>query len=155
MNVHEECCIPWDPIPREYNRLSELSVTDFGEVIIDTMDGVACILHSFPPGEDFQRDHRWRVFFPQILAYRHRPIVFGAWPEALPLTQPPKSWSISGKGYVALWEITPSVYVAQSVQPTRRNAVHHYVLMNHDMAYEVIALSYRVEDLGVYDSDLA
>jgi len=153
VNVHEERCIPWDPIPREYNRWSDLAVTNFGEVGVETTDGVACIILSFLPGEDFQHDHRWRIFFPQVLAYRLRPVVFGGWPEALPLTQPPKSWSSSGKGFIALWEIAPSVYVAQSVDPHMRDRAHHYVLVNHDMAYEVIALaaSYRVEDLGEYE----
>jgi len=148
VNVHEERCIPWDPIPHEYNRLSDLSITEFGEVSVETMDGVACIIHSFPPGENSQRDHRWKIFFPGTLAFRLRPVVFGAWPQALPLTQPPKSWSSSGKGYIALWEIAPSVYVAQSVDPGTRDRAHHYVLQNHDTVYEVIAFGYKVEDLG-------
>lgn len=155
MNVHEERCIPWDPIPREYNRLSDLFITNFGEVEVETMDGVACVIESFLPDDPSQRDYRGRIFFPGTLAFRLRPVVFGAWPEALPLTQPPKSWFISGKGYIALWEIAPSVYVAQSVDPPMRDRAHHYVLQNHDTAYEVIASGYKVEDLGAYDSDLA
>ena len=150
METQAEQYIPWDPSPHEYNRASDVSISNFGEYGVETTDGVACIVHSFLPDAASRRRHRWRIFFRGTRAFRLRPIVFGEWPEALPITMPPKSWSISGNRRVALWEITSSVYVAQSVDPGDRDEAHHYVLVNHDMAYEVIAFDYRVEDLGEY-----
>jgi len=150
----EERCIPWDPIPHEYNRLSDLSITNFGEVGVERTEGVACILHSSGPDAAPRRRHRWRIFFEATRAFRLRPVVFGEWPEALPITLPPKSWSSSVNRRVALWEITSSVYVAQSIDPGDRDEARHYVLMNHDMAYEVIAFGYCVEDLGEYQSPI-
>ncbi len=152
MDEQVEHCVQWDPIPHEYNRLSDLGITNFGEVGVEEMDGVACIVHSSPPADGSERDttrrdHRWRIFFAP-LAYRLRPIA--QWPEALPTIWPPMSWSISGQRHVALWEVVASNYLAQSVDPTMRDDAHHYVLVNHDMAYEVIALYFTVEDLGEY-----
>jgi hypothetical protein len=155
----EERCIPWDPIPHEYNRASDLGITNFGEVGVETVDGVVCIVHSSSPADGperdtTRRDHRWRIFFEGTRAFRLRPVIFGEWPEALPITLPPKSWSISGNRRVALWEIASSVYVAQSIDPGDRDEARHYVLLNHDMAYEVVAFGYRVEDLGEYQRPL-
>lgn len=144
----DEQCIRWDPIPHAYNRLSDLSIIGFEEVHTETTDGVAYLIRSFRPDDESRRHHRWRIFFPMPWAHRLRPVVFDGWREALPLTLPPLSWSISGNRRVALWELTSSVYLAQSVDRDDREDARHYVLMNHDMAYEVIALGYRVDDLG-------
>jgi hypothetical protein len=156
-----EQCIPWDPIPHEYNRASDVSISNFGEYGVETTDGVACIVRSFLPEDSpdvaFRRYHRWRIFFPEPRAFRLRPlndVIFGKWPEGLPITRPPASWSASGKRRVALWEITSSDYKELYVDPDDRDDEHHYVLLNHDMAYEVIALGYGVEDLGEYQQPI-
>lgn len=146
MEEQNELCIQWDPIPHEYNRLSHLGVTSFGEVGDETTEGVACIISSSLPDDVSRRRRSWRIFFPMPWAYRLRPI--GDWKEALPITWPPASWSVSGNSRVALWELTSSTYLAQSADQDDRRDARHYVLMNHDMAYEVIALAYRVDDLG-------
>lgn len=152
MEAPAEYCIPWDPIPHEYSRLSDVGITHFAEYSVETTEGVACVVNSSLPADApdpaSERRHRWRISFPEPRAYRLNPV--GEWPEALPFTWPPTLWSTSGKRHAAFWEIASSRYVAQSVDPDpdTRAEVHHYVLMNHDMAYEVIALGYRVEDLG-------
>lgn len=145
MDEQAERCIPWDPIPHAYSHAPGLGITQFGEVRDGTPDGIAFHISAHLPGETAQRGHRWRLFFA-ALAYRLNPV--GWWPEALPLTMPPMSWSVSGKERVAFWEITSSRYLAQSVDPSMRDGAHHYVILYHDTAYEVIALYYTVDDLG-------
>jgi hypothetical protein len=137
--------IPWDPIPHEYNQLSDLAV-----YMLSTppKDGIVVTVSSFPLGE-VDTKYEWRLSFPDYFAYRERGE--GYWPDALPLTWPPergKGWAVDG-GMVALWEVVDPQFIRETVSPFSRDTVHHYVLMSHDVAFEIVAHSWRVEDLGL------
>jgi hypothetical protein len=140
-----EHAIPWDPIPHEYNRLSDLSVSTLSALPTPTGDGIAVTV-SCPPIGDWDTEYEWRLYFANCYAYRDRGE--GFWPDALPLTWPPERWAVHG-GHVALWEVVESQFIREAVAPESRDHAHHYVLMTHDVAFEVVAEGAHVEDLGL------
>lgn len=143
-------CIPWDPIPHEYNRLSDLVVGDLAETNYAGAGAVALTINAFLPDQWHGPWHEWRLYLLDASAYLVHGV--GHWTEALPVTRPPNGWAVDG-GHVAMWEVTASLLIAQTIAPHSREGVHHYVLMNHDIAYEFIAHRYAVEELGEVGSE--
>jgi hypothetical protein len=139
-----ERAIPWDPIPHEYNRLSDVDVSTLSTLPPPTGDGIAVTVWSSPIGE-WETEYEWRLSFPHCYAYRVRGV--GEWPGALPLTRLKAYWVVN-EGHVAFWQVVWSQFIRETVQPGLRWGVHRYVLMSHAVAYEFIADSLRVEDLG-------
>jgi len=109
---------------------------------------MAVTVLSSPVGE-WVTEYAWRPSFPHCFAYRDRGV--GDWPDALPLTWPPdrgKGWAVDG-GMVALWEVVDSRFIREMVSPFSRDTAHHYALMSHDVAFEVVTQDVHVEYLGL------
>ena len=142
--MQQEEAVPWDPIPHEFNRLSDLDVSDLRELRWPPEDGVSIIVSS-PPLESLNEEHQWRLVF-RVAAYMSHG--YDTWAGALPLTWPAQRWAVDG-WQVAMWEVANSLLIRQTVDYIQRDRFHHYVVMAHDIAYEFVASEYRVEDLGI------
>lgn len=131
-----EACLAWDAIPPEANHIPHVDVVYVEESIRFGQQVLAIVVAA---GWGWGKSGgpirgAWRIKFPEVSAYRKRPL----WPGATPPLTCPASRE-------ALWEIFPSNYLEESAAPNgiflpHPESVHHYVIYaGSDDLYEVVA----------------
>jgi hypothetical protein len=146
-----EFCIPWNPIPEEFNSDGGVSVfhldEDYGE---DRKSGEYLTIgfaSYVGPFDGTGKGGAWRIDFTGCMGYRRR--VTG-YQGSIPLARP-------HEGFPALWEIAWSHYLIESgvwggsglYHEQSWGTVHHYVIVSafHDV-YEVLARGWRTTQLA-------
>lgn len=141
-----EQAIPWDPIPRAANIYMECGVAHF-EQRAEEGTPVSCIVLGSLGGREGARDEMaWQITFQRAIAFRYGPIDYQ---RGTPLVSP------SGEGghKVACWEIAHSRWLRAVVSPdhSRPSHLHHFVIADSDVLYEVAAEWWESSELGSWE----
>ena len=141
-----EQAIPWDPIPRAANVYMECGVVHF-EQQDDEGTPVSCVVIGSLDGRGGASDEMaWRITFHGATAFRYGAI--DAQRET-PLVYP--TWD--GAHKVACWEIAHSRWLRAAVSPeySRPSHLHHFVIADSYVLYEVIAEWWEASELGSWE----
>ena len=137
-----ERAIPWDPVPKKANVYMVLQVEKFEQQALKegmpvSMTVVASTEEATP------RIGIWRIDFTSVAGFR-----------CLPIDQPPGSSRVKYFGkdsrlLAATWEVVHSRWLPEAVGTlySRPQAVHHYVIADSYMVYDIAAQGWTSEAL--------
>lgn len=138
-----ERAIPWDPVPKKANVYMVLQVEKFEQQALAEGTPVSVTVAASTE-EATPRIGIWRIDFTSVAGFRY-----------LPIDQPPGNSSrltYLGKDnrlLAATWEVVHSRWLPEAVGTlhSRPQAVHHYVIADSYMVYDVAAQGWTSEAL--------
>lgn len=138
-----EHCISWEPVPAYANRhfalgvlRCDISASEDGSTLISLL---AIAPKDRPgPGSVYRGIDGWRITFRRVLGMQLRSVP--DWVGADPIPHPPQ-WEFGA------WEVANSSWLGKIIPPGHSWEMHHYVVTDEDMLYEIAAEGWTSEAL--------
>jgi hypothetical protein len=140
-----ERAVPWRALPREANRYMLVSVVSFMEQRWGEGQSLTVVMATerAPAGPS----QAWNITFQRIAAYRMRPIATaGQAPQSPPFPKPQRTSTALLD--TAVWEVVQSQWLADlKALHLVEFPLHHYVMADYDVLYEIAAAEWVAEEL--------